>query len=339
MKFSFFGGAVFFIFFLLTQPTQAQSLEYGFLPPDELSIPQSVREKSKAIFKIDLDYMAEIPRESYDFFIDRPQASAELKASLIECRSRDLPICWAPLGKIQGSAFLGQEPDTLWTNCHIVRSWMEASAGNQTWTKSSEVYSFYKNKTLPLRLSQINQEVIYDGANENTYIEVFSPSKSLEGYTGGCNAMDDLVRIRLARPLAETGLLWSKVKRTDDEALYLGGFPKPTNNRETLGGIDSLGESFRWTRGPYLNKRSSLSQEYLNRKDNIDFAISGPYLELVLSDGVEGMSGGPVLNQLGEVTGIYRGYLPEETDLGEDIPFVSMFFSTNGMRFLEILSL
>ena len=61
---------------------------------------------------------------------------------------------------------------------------------------------------------------------------------------------------------------------------------------------------------------------------------TGPYGEALLSDSIEGMSGGPVLNREGELVGIYKGLLPFSKEV-RDMPLASIFLSVIELSFVE----
>jgi hypothetical protein len=308
-------------------------LPIGFHGAQSSLIPQAVVEKRHQIFKITMPHYSDVPSEHYDFFLQRPLTEPS-KQDLQSCIDQDQPSCWLALTTISGTAFLGPNGDTLWTNCHIVRSWMSAVSSRQSWQSREDAKIFYAHTEIPMQLISAQGETLSRPDQGFAFLKAYSPMRQGQLPGAICNGRDDLVEMQLSRPLSEQGLVWASLN--SGEVVFLGGYPRPTSTRQLFDKKDSSGENFYWTFGDSIDKGSSLDQSYLSQKQNMELAIAGAYNQLALFDSAEGMSGGPVLNQNGEVVGIYKGYVPRERDL--DIPFVSLFSSIQGMRFVQILS-
>jgi V8-like Glu-specific endopeptidase len=83
---------------------------------------------------------------------------------------------------------------------------------------------------------------------------------------------------------------------------------------------------------------SSEFTDFLNTYPSTSFTLQlSPYVSAFFADSVEGFSGSPVLNEQGEVVGIYNSFVNIEEDK-DSPPLISLFIETSGMRFVENLS-
>lgn len=313
---------------------QAQ-MNLGFYAPDAAEVPAAVKANHSKIFKITVPYYISLKGSEYQALLDGPNIPQNTKQEIKNCIAEKAPTCIVPFTHTEGTAFLGKTPDTLWTNCHIVREWMTYASRKTSFTKSSQVREFFANEALPMELKDTQGNSVWT-STDTAVIKAVSVALSLLEPSATCNMQDDMVKIQLSRPLAETGLVWAKEKDPVTQ-VFMGGFPRKTTSRGPLGKTDSDGKQFYWTFGNKIEKTSPEGEAYFAQKPNLDLSLTGPFSQTSLADGVEGMSGSPVMNAKGEVLGIYNGFVPVSQDQKE-IPFVSLFIGIGGMRFVEILS-
>ncbi|MCC6138385.1 MAG: hypothetical protein IT287_07110 [Bdellovibrionaceae bacterium] len=320
------------ILFLVYSVSFAQ-MNLGFYAKDTNLVPIEVQAARSKIFKITLPYYITLKENDYDGILQAPKMPAITKEQTQKCKEQKKESCTVTFAEINGTAFLGKTPDTLWTNCHIVTSWMRFAGQEQIFTKSEQVRAFFLKQNMPMELKNSEGQSVWS-SQDKAILRSFAAEVHFPNIESGCNAQDDMVKIQLSRSLSKEGLPWSKQVSS---TLYMGGYPRPTESREPLGKGDSDGQNFYWTLGADLAKESDQGKLFFQQKPNIDLAIAGPFLETLLADGVEGMSGAPVLDQTGAVVGIYKGFVPLTSEQ-KDIPFVSLYLNTQGMRYLEILS-
>jgi hypothetical protein len=326
-----------FVFQFLIFICSAQ-VQLGFYTENSDAIPDAVREARHKIFKIEVPYYYEAPSKDYEALLKFPNLYPESKETIKLCQFAQKENCLILFGKVSGTAFLDEDPRLIWTNCHIVREWMRFTTMGKVFSSTSHVREFYKTVNVPLLLmSKSDGATIYSGQDETAELKVYSVSRSYEDVDGYCDQRDDLVKIELARPLSEKGLIWNKQGPVNNEVLFMGGFPMQTHSRAANNVLDSDGENFYWTSGAFLQKMGSEFVQFIETHPELSLVNSGPYAQLHFGDGVEGMSGSPVLSAQGEVYGTYHGYVPL-SDEQKDIPLVSLFVDVGGMRFLEILS-
>lgn len=304
-------------------------MNLGFYELESPSIPKNIQESSVKIFKITVPYYSYVNDSKYDVVLNSQKAKPELKRLVQKCKEAKKLTCIVPLGTISGTAFLDESPDHIWTNCHIVREWMKHAAQDQNFVDSKQMYAYFLATPVPLVLNSVEGQTVYS-QTEKAFVKAFIPEGT------ACSFQDDLVKIKLSKPLAAEGLMWGK-PLTTTKNVFLGGFPMATETRESVGKQDSDGQQFYWTFGDTIDFKNANDQKYLAQKPNIEFATSGTYLHGLLADGVEGMSGSPVLNEKAEVIGIYKGFIPWSMET-KDTPFVSLFIDRSGMRFVEIFS-
>ncbi len=324
-----------FVLFLFSYSFLFAELNLGFYPKQSPSIPETVKQAQDKIFKISVPYSIFLREKDYEGVLSAPNFPENTKKATQDCIDLGLKECRVPFTSMEGTAFLDRNPEYIWTNCHLVAEWMKLASFRQTFQTTREIREFFLETSLPIELFTSEGEKIFE-KNEEATLVAFSPAVMDYKPAPFCNGMDDLVKIKLSKKLHAEGLSWSK--HNEQETLFMGGFPKQTESRALTQKNDSDGVSFYWTHGAFLAKKSIDFLAYLAKIAHNEFVTSATYTETFLADGVNGMSGSPVLNQNGEVTGIYKGFLtlPENREL--EIPYVSLFVSTSGMRFVESVS-
>jgi hypothetical protein len=311
----------------------ASSINLGFYSPRAEEVPTLVREQQKNLFRFEIPYFAEVRAKHYQALIDNPKLSSAGKIDLKNCQEKNAPTCWIHFAQERGTAFLTEKGDSLWTNCHLVSTWIE-------YQKQQLIFSGVEDRDLWKRLRESSIPFVLKDAKGENRKSKEDRAVFIAGVFKGmdhpkeihCSPFDDAVKIQLSTSLGIGTRKSAQISR-EEEMLYLGGFPRPTDTRQE--GKNSDGESFYWSFGEYLT-RSSLST-YLGKNVELDFAFSNPNHEAFLGDSSQGMSGGAVFNAQGEVVGIYKGFLPADREK-KDIPLASQFISNSGLRYIEIYS-
>lgn len=327
----------------LTQAEESipQDLNLGFYSSQALEIPDAVKAQEKFIYRITVPYFSTLAKKHYEQVKANPKLSAAALADIIACQKANLDSCVIHLGEIQGSAFLDESGSSIWTNCHIVHAWIEYQKQNLILSgiPDSSLLREVFASSVPMQLKDSNGREIFAGERSGkANIQSMMVLSRLAPRELECSVMDDVVKIRLPSPLAAAGIKRSKDRPAllANQKTFIGGHPRPTDTRLALGKLDSDGKSFYWATGPHLAKGADSQKYFLGRKD-YSFTLSNSFLQILLSDSAEGMSGGPALNEKGELVGIYKGLIPLDSEK-KDLPLASLFYDIGGMRFVEIFA-
>lgn len=306
------------------------AMRYGFAERDSPEVPAAVKARSRFIYRLDLPFFTTTKKASYEDLLALPSFPTEAKEDIETCRAAGLENCVIRFGAWRGSAFLDESGDAIWTNCHMVHGWIAYERQGLFLEGETDILKALMKRDIPLSLTDAEGRIQEIGSAR---LKAFVASGLKNQAQLECSLGNDAVKLQLGRALAERGI--PRVRKIEaGEMLYVGGFPRETKSRASRGRADSNGESFYWTLGAHLPKGAA-SEEYFGDPERYSLALGNPYAEALLADGIEGMSGGPVLNERGEVTGIYKGYLPLDKE-NKDIPLVSVLFSN--LRFVEIFS-
>jgi hypothetical protein len=327
-------GMMFAIFLLFAFTSNAApSMQLGFYSSQADEISKSVKEQEKNLFRFEIPYFAEVRAKHYQDLIDNPNLSSAGKDDLKSCQEKNSPSCWIHFARERGTAFLTERGDAIWTNCHLVATWIQYQKQQLLFTgvEEKDLWLRLRDSSIPFLLRDSQGKIRKNPEDRSVFIAgVFKGmDHPKEIY---CSPFDDAVKIQLHANLG-VGSKKSVSPPQEGERLYLGGFPRPTDTRAA--GKSSDGENFYWSFGEYLNRKSLSS--YLGKDIELEFAFSNPHYEAFLGDSSQGMSGGPVFNERGEVLGIYKGFLPADLEK-KDIPLASQFISNAGLRFIEIYS-
>lgn len=313
----------------------------GFLPLLSTEVPEAVRNQSKYIYKLTMPYYAEVESGHYQELL-ASKISDAAKNAVSRCSEKGSKSCWIPFSHIRGTAFLEGEGKSLWTNCHIVHSWIRyqvqelSFAGVQDQALLQKLFA----SNVPAVIEDLQGNQIDASGDLRPLLLAAAVMKGRSEPKGlECSLMDDAVKLRLQRPLAANGLIRRSglPSPSEGQALFIGGFPRPTESRAARGGIDSDGNSFYFAKGPFLSKGGEAYQELFRTRDSLGLALNGPYSQVLLSDSAEGMSGGPVLDEHGNLLGIYKGFLPLDSK-ARDLPLVSLYLELGALRYVEIFT-
>jgi hypothetical protein len=318
----------------LSFSSSALALDFspGFYSLESTEIPPSVRARATSIFRLEIPYFTEVRREAYAVLLDTPAIPEAGRADLRYCQEKNSSICWIHFAEERGTAFLDENGQAAWTNCHLVSTWIQYRKHRLLLdgVAEAQLWEALRASPLPLQLRDAQGRVRVR-ADEKTFLSAAVIQGLKSGGDLRCSLQDDAVRIRLPKVLGP-GLPRAKDDPTHGAPLFLGGFPRPTESRAA--GFNADGESFAWVKGPSLAREQY--NAYFGTGHRYGFVFSNPSVQAVLSDGAQGMSGGPILNEEGAVVGIYKGFLDRKD--GGDLPLVSLYLSVRGLRFVEIYS-
>lgn len=321
---------------LIRPQASIPDINYGFFPENSTKIPKAVLKARPKIFQIQMPYYYKIKNKDFKDYQELKNLPETGKKALDVCVRDNESYCIVEILTQIGTAFLDTDPSALWTNCHVVSNWMENKINPSTFSKTSELFSAVRLMSLPLKLIDHEGKVVIDGTThtKSAFIDAFSRLRIAEGWSNRCNGYDDLVKIKLSRPLAKTGLEITRENSLNGDLLYIGGVPQPTLRVVDEVDMSSDGENFYWAFGEFFDKNSEAFKQYFPK---MNFAFSG-YKQAFFADGAQGLSGSPVLNAFGKVVGIYQAYVPLDNKDENSPPLISIFTNASGMGFLERLA-
>lgn len=312
---------------------QAGQMELGFYPAGSPVIAPQNLANENSLLRFEIPYFAEVKSKHYQALLDNPKLNAKAKEDVRRCQINAAPFCWIHFGQERGTAFLIGDGSEIWTNCHLVASWIEYRKQELLFsgTTLENLWKDLRSSSIPFQLSDAKGNLRKSADEKALFVAgVFKGMNDPASIY--CSPADDAVKIRFDRSLGR-GLVFSKEKLTDGELLSIGGYPRPTDSRGE--GKESDGENFFWTKGSFLARSSY--ESYFGKDHNLGFVLNDSYTSVFLADSSQGMSGTAVLNSKGEVVGIYKGFLPLDREK-KDIPKGSLFLSLSALRFIEIYS-
>ncbi len=322
-----------FALFALVPTARAAQMELGFYSLGSAAIAPANLAKESSLLRLEIPYFAEVAAKHYQPLLDNPKLSETAKEDIRRCQSQGAQSCWIHFGQERGTLFLIGDGSEAWTNCHLVASWIEYRKQELIFsgTKLEDLWQALRSSSIPFQLTDAWGNLRKSKTEDAHFIGgVFKGMKDPASIH--CSPIDDAVKIRFARSLGK-GLAFSKEKLRDGEVLSIGGYPRPTDSRGL--GKESDGKSFYWSKGGFLDRNKY--EEYFGKDHGLGFVLNDSYTSVLLADSTQGMSGTAVLNEKGEVVGIYKGFLPVDREK-KDVPRGSLFLSVNGLRFVEIYS-
>lgn len=289
----------------------------GFLPTTDKTIPESVVSASGRVYKITsqggrLDRVilmsdaAQVKSAQNHFAGDDKWWQ---KTQLDSCTNNRLQVCpiFDQMG--DGSAFTLNTPDSMYTNLH---NFYEVISANYSLDKNATSEIILKrNLHVPLlfALTDQNGKSVVDTSKTTIgTLEFFNSSPHLLG--GDISNMNnvlgrasDVVRVHLPNTTA-LPLSISKTSVKQGDTVYLLGYPMATSNRSSVGAVDSDGNSLRISVGNVI----SFADWKLRTGNNFGAQEESILQENMIffdADCEHGNSGGPLVNENGEVVGIF----------------------------------
>lgn len=318
---------------LSAQAALAYEMELGFYPAESSVISPNNLANESSLLRLEIPYFAEVHSKHYQTLLDNPKLNEKAKTDIRRCQENTSASCWIHFGQERGTAFLIGDGSEIWTNCHLVASWIEYRKQELllSGVKLEDLWSALRSSSIPFQLSDLHGNLRKTSEEKAHFVAgVFKGMN--DPATIYCSTMDDAVKIRFDRSLGK-GLKFSKEKIREGETLSIGGYPRATDSRGV--GKESDGKSFYWTKGAFLPKAQY--DNYFGKGHNLGIVLNDSYTTVFLADSSQGMSGTAVLNTNGEVVGIYKGFIPLDREK-KDVPRASLFLSLDALRFIEIYS-
>ncbi len=310
--------------------------DIGFYPPETVF----QKEVYGAIYKLQAGvyFSQEIESEShYQELLDQFENHPTLPKDLKKCFENKISPCLLNLGYgVNGSAVaLNENGDqVLWTNLHLVRSFVKEWVISSKITSAEVLKRAIKKVNIPLILKNSRGEVVFNSTtppvSDQAYFEAVPATLFLPEAGASPLGVPDAVKIRLTKRLPHSLQLGEEAPV--GASVFLIGFPKPTDSRETSG-PDSNGVDQYLTRGNVMSA-AQLVADYELDALTLRLALNEDYKYVLDTDCEQGMSGGALLNGDGHFIGLFQGIFSPR-DLG---PLACIALTPSSLRFLESIS-
>lgn len=284
--------------------------------------------KGKAYFALDMQDQAS--RELLETRIP------ENRTRIQECEAQSKSKCLTIIGDLQATGFLIEDGRCLWTAAHIVDPFLFAlNEVEFSELSRQQRQTTLLNYPLPYDLYNSQGEKIFDSSADPSGLKVYasySPLISGSSTFGGFTS--DGVKLcadRILGPALEPSREYSH-----GEELRIVGYPAPSSSRgPRFQRPDSDGSSLYWTEAQVIT--AAEGQARVGEDNPISFFRTEIDDLIVLSgDGREGMSGAPILNQNGQVVGLFNKVVKARAE--DDWPSAMAGIGYGALRFIEIYS-
>ncbi len=324
-------GAIFTIFLLLCTSMQA---EMGFYTLDSEFIPDAVRESAKSVYKIvfidgDFDLIEGLNNtqsmlDGLKGDLDDPDSFPRITDFVIAmqldfCIKQNLDPCVYAKSKLysaSATAFLAEAADSLWTNMHNLDG---QTSTYMDWCQKSNDFetclSMLKDRPLFFALYDKDQDRLFS-AREGDVAKVSHAPEFASTYVPGAlkienrskitiwDQISDFIEIKLSKEVG-TPLKFVDETSSIGRTGFVLGYPAQTENRMDLfGKPDAPGEEFRVSFGKIISfyeAQDAVGRPFPKTEfyDNFD-----RYYVNVFADTMFGNSGGPIVNENGDVLAI-----------------------------------
>lgn len=310
------------------------STELGFTEVTDQSTPEFLKTVSESVFEIrtfvetSIEDLIVIDMEGSDLddfqrqvqdssVVDRTE-KVVLNLQIEKCRTSDAQDQCVLRRSLKGTAFLaGGDGSTLWTNAHVVDRFLEFRASYEE-VPVREILP--TRPLLPVFLFNRDGKLVFNPYDDEANLAYFPRLSPMAVSRSQWYAEDtDFVGIQLSRSVGRP-LVISESDRSEG-LLYRPGFPActgcpdepnftdPILNNDRSPHQNSNGDSMYWSSGRQLGSEQM-------------YAVVNPFFHSMLeiywldqmvffsADAQVGFSGGPIVNDQGQVLAIYAGSLP-----------------------------
>lgn len=309
------------------------SAKPGFNEAKSAKVPLAVQNAEASILKIVFPYYLTLSQKDAASFLTATHLKEDGRKDIEECLASSAKFCSFRIVQVEGTAFVDRRSvDSLWTNCHLIDGWIRYQKYKALQT-GTDFSARLRSEKLWVTLVDSDGQLVAENVPYD--LEVVHAINGEGPELSGCTMTDDAIRIKGA-DLGRPGLKWGRL--AEGQATYAGGFPHQTTDRVTIEVGDSDGQQFYWTQGYHLSAQqfnAKLESRGLEA-NHYNLIVHDIYGVILSNDGAEGMSGGPILNDAGEVIGIFKGLLPDPAKY--PVPLATLGISTMGMIYLEARS-
>lgn len=274
------------------------------------NVPKNIIDKSDAVLRLvtlDSEPMYVVGTKWFKYFEKvspyRNQILSKLfHAEILRCEHNHLRQCPIYLRKEMASAFIGLKPNMIFTVRHIFDFELNKLVG----TSGAE---------LSFLLLDGNDNVIFDsrlGGYKARVKFIGNPARLLVGTEiKGFPLTDlasDFLAIELNKNVGTQALSFAPEKAPLQSSVYALGFATPTFNRENYGRSDAQGLGLYLAKGKVISPEQSFFRASRLVISNLQARALEQMLVFHDADTVGGQSGGPLLNENGEVIAIISSH-------------------------------
>lgn len=199
----------------------------------------------------------------------------------------------------RGTAFIVDDGTELWTASHTLADQL---------TIDPKVVDTDKIK-IQIYLKNEKNEVVFDSKLEPVTLVNSGNKKNGDD----CQKyLSDWVKIKLPRSIGP-GLKFIKTKPENNEPVFVIGFPKKTTDRQTYNLNKDIFAEDSNGQGIFVTSGVARTEDFIPKmfgKCESSMRSSLNKLLIIDSDSTNGMSGGPMINENGEVFGLYTSVFP-----------------------------
>lgn len=289
--------------------------EPGFFAIDDSSIPTAVRQAAQSVFKVVTpDSENHQPTAVIDMATELSQyehkwdADSWEQSQLEFCKNNQVRFCPVFPKMSNGSGFLAQDDHTVYSVLHNFNDFLAVQVQKQSLFTSQEIRTGLKSQALPLVMVSANQDIVFASKTNVATMAHFNANFDLFNLDLGNNTfsfrLSDRVRLKVATPLRAQPLKIASQLPKPGDRVYGVGFPAQTTNRKLkFGAKDSDGENLWISKGHVISTEEWMKRNDVDLPDAVKKAYDD-YMVLVDFDVEHGDSGGPILNEKGEVVGV-----------------------------------
>lgn len=308
---------LFAVLFALTQYALAvgpnDTTWIGFQRSELAHVPSAVQKATDSVFRI---YFPTEPFDIVDFSeSSKAEAVAEKykgdKWSLMQlayCRIQSIKKC--PVSSIDhlgaGSAFVVHDVHTLATNLHNLHPWISAVVSNNLNGASGDLKNVLSQVMVPIMLSDRNGKIVVnpsEALQNNSFYQITKINSDQRLFRADVKKMgalfsaSDYVELTFQKEFIQEPL---KIANDLSQQVYVIGFPGPTKFFAEFGGGEGDGVHQMISTGQTQEQTTPILMSQATSqllKDLLFESSASAYV---------GNSGGPAVNEKGQVVGILR---------------------------------
>jgi hypothetical protein len=314
-------------------PNLSQGL--GFYSLDEKWVPAAVKQAALSVFKVRVASISEAGQFS-DFKLsskanraaaeqdiaqrpvserfdelDRIMAQRQLKS----CEESGKSHCFIPKYRIQGTAFLAGDGSTLWTNAHVIESYLNVVSATQGIELNKQLNS---KEDIRIFVFDSENQLVVDPYAEPVRIKMLPQlSEMAKRATNFYYNDSDYLALQLSRPIGEALRLAATVPKPGEKT-YVVGFPHCTGcdasdlnlpSEELMEFADrapkpnAQGQNLQVTVGSVVDFEKILQPFFEMTHDDFKYWNIDKMLYTSADSTIES-SGSPILNAQGEILAI-----------------------------------
>lgn len=287
-----------FFFSLLTQNLEAQE---GLFKAKDTRVPGAIEIAGESVLQIVLtgEPAQKIPAASYDAYLATPPRENFVLYLTLQkikkCKESGLAFCEIKY-KSYGSGFLTDDGQTLWSARHVLEPQLKGKLSFELFNSDGEILFDTSDSKDQVSIALVGDKDLIQKRHANKYI-LDDSFKQLGS---------DYIKLRLNHSLAIRALKLSTQKPQINQRVFTVGYANISGYRAVAntGEIKNRSRVAIGTLSPYTEQNrveSPAQKESRMHYEN----VASEHLLIMHMDGLPGQSGSPVLNEAGEVVGIF----------------------------------